>query len=256
MIVDAHCWLGPGILASQSEAGLLRSMDRHGIAMAVVSPSDRGLVVGNREANRAVARAVARHPDRLLGYAAVNPWLGVRATEELDRARGLGMRGLFLHPRIQGLRPLDPHVMELSDHAGRIGMPVHVATGSLVSGHPLALAELARQLPHVRFVLGSGGHSDLWLDVIPAMRWATNLWLEVSYKATHVIREYVDTLGADRVLFGSDAPLNDQGLELTKLRNAGLEPEAFRAVAGENLRRLVDGPPPPAAHVPTSGGGA
>lgn len=256
MIVDAHCWLGTGILASQSVSGLLRSMDGHGIDMAVVSPADRGLVVANRAANREVARAVGRHPDRLMGYAAVNPWLGARAIPELDRALDMGMRGLYLHPRIQGLRLLDPHVARLADHAGRIGLPVHVATGSLVAGHPLALAELARQLPHVRFVLGSGGHSDLWLDVIPAMGWASNLWLEVSYKATHVIREYVDLLGADRVLFGSDAPLNDQGLELTKLRNAGLEPDAFRAVSGANLLGLLSGPSPSGASAAAPAGGA
>jgi predicted TIM-barrel fold metal-dependent hydrolase len=239
MIVDGHCWLGRGVLLSQTESALLRSMDRADIDMAVVSPPDARMVIGGREGNRFIARAVARHPDRLIGYASVNPWLGPRVDDELRRARDLGLRALFIHPRIQGVRLLDPHVVALVDRASALGLPVHVATGSPIAGHPLTLAELARRLGHARIILGSGGHSDFWIDVLPAMRAAPSMAIEVSYKATHVIREYVDALGAERVVFGSDAPANDQALELAKLRAAGLSIEAFHAVSGANLLRLL-----------------
>jgi predicted TIM-barrel fold metal-dependent hydrolase len=239
MIVDGHCWLGRGVLMSQTESALLRSMDRSGIDMAAVSPPDTRLVIGNRAGNRALARAVARHPDRLIGYAGVNPWLGARAADELRRARDLGLRALYVNPRIQGVRLLDPHLVGLVETAAELGLPVHIATGTPIAGHPLTLAELARRVDRVSLILGSGGHSDFWIDVIPAMRAAPTLWLEVSYKATHVIREYVEALGAERIVFGSDAPANDQALEIAKLRAAGLAPEAFDAVAGRNLLRLL-----------------
>jgi hypothetical protein len=54
------------------------------------------------------------------------------------------------------------------------------------------------------------------------------------------VREAVARVGAERVLYASDGPACSPSLEVTKVRLAGLEPEAERAILGENARRILD----------------
>jgi predicted TIM-barrel fold metal-dependent hydrolase len=70
------------------EEGLLDALDAAGIERAIVCPT-RARGVGHNIGNDRVTAAVALHPDRLIGFARLDPLLP-RAAAELDRARGLG----------------------------------------------------------------------------------------------------------------------------------------------------------------------
>ena len=68
-----------------------------------------------------------------------------------------------------------------------------------------------------------------------------NLVLETSampYPAK--IREAVERLGAERVLYASDGPVCSPRIEVEKVRLAGLDPDAERLVLGENAARLLE----------------
>jgi predicted TIM-barrel fold metal-dependent hydrolase len=56
-----------------------------------------------------------------------------------------------------------------------------------------------------------------------------------------MIQRAVETIGAARVLFGSDGPGCIPALELEKVRLAGLSPEDEALVLGGNIQRLMDG---------------
>ena len=53
------------------------------------------------------------------------------------------------------------------------------------------------------------------------------------------IREAVERVGAERVLYASDGPACSPRLEVEKVRLAGLEPDDERLVLGENAARLL-----------------
>ena len=98
MIIDSHNHLGGGPRQQTPEA-LLALMDRAGVDRAVAFPYVEVLDPGH---NDWMAEAVARYPDRLIGYAAVNPWQ-VGAADEVRRAvLEKGLRGLKLHPFLHG----------------------------------------------------------------------------------------------------------------------------------------------------------
>jgi predicted TIM-barrel fold metal-dependent hydrolase len=240
--VDARCTIGEGRHCSLSADELVRQLDRNDVDAAVIGPADRYLAVANREGNELVVDACRRHPDRLIGFATVNPWYGEAAHDELRRAAAAGLRGLILHPPLQGVVLADDLADGVVAVAGELGLPVYVPTGTPVHSLPLQLTELARRFPAVRFLMGHMGHTDFWIDSIPAVAAAPNLYAEISYKQPHVIEDAVRTLGADRVVFGSDAPFNDLRLELEKFLAADLDDRERALVGAETLLALLPEP--------------
>jgi predicted TIM-barrel fold metal-dependent hydrolase len=238
-IVDAHCTIGDGRVASLSADELVRQLDANGVEAAVIGPPDRCLAVANRDGNDFVLDACRRHPDRLIGFATVNPWYGDDAVAELRRAAAAGLRGLILHPPLQGYILLDTLVDPVLAVAEEHGLPVWAPTGKPFQSLPLHLTELARRFPNVNFMMGHMGHSDFWMEAVPAAAAAPNIYAEVSYKQPSVIVDAVTQLGPGRVVFGSDAPFNDLRLEVEKFREAELDDRARGLVGAETLLSLL-----------------
>jgi predicted TIM-barrel fold metal-dependent hydrolase len=238
-IIDAHCTIGEGRVASLSADELVRQLNENGVEAAVVGPPDRCLAVANREGNDFVVDACRRHPDRLIGFATVNPWYGDEAVSELRRAAAAGLRGLILQPPLQGYMLLDTLVDPVVAIAEEHGLPVWAPTGKPFQALPLQLTELARRFPNVNFMMGHMGHSDFWIEAVSAAAAAPNIYAEVSYKQPFVIVDAVAQLGAERVVFGSDAPFNDLRLEVEKFLEAELDDRARELVAAETLLSLL-----------------
>jgi predicted TIM-barrel fold metal-dependent hydrolase len=112
----------------------IRRMDEHGIDMQIVSwtspiqlaPDDQALALC-RSANDRLAKAVASHPDRLQGLAAL-PWQHpAAAVDELDRAvSDLGLRGVLILGR-PGAGFLDDLAYQpILDRIAALGVPLYV----------------------------------------------------------------------------------------------------------------------------------
>jgi predicted TIM-barrel fold metal-dependent hydrolase len=238
-IVDARCTIGDGRHASLSADELVALLDELGVEAAVVGPPDRCLAVYNREGNELVRAACTRHPGRLIGFATVNPWYGDAAVEELRRAAADGLVGLILHPPRQGFMLVDDVADAVLEAAGELELLVYVGTGTPAYSLPLQLTEVARRRPDLRFLMGHMGHTDFWIDSIPAALAAPNLFAEISYKQPNVITAAVAALGPERVVYGSDTPFNTMRLELEKLMAADLDDHERKLVAGETLLSLL-----------------
>jgi uncharacterized protein len=112
----------------------IRRMDEHGIDMQIVSwtspiqlvPDDQAIGLC-RAANDRLAQAVAAHPDRLQGMAAL-PWqLPAAAVDELDRAvTGLGLRGVLILGRPGAGFLDDPVYQPVLDQIAALRVPLYV----------------------------------------------------------------------------------------------------------------------------------
>lgn len=240
MTTDAHVAAGelPG-LPALGVGELLRVLDGGGVERAVLGPVGRWLAVDNEDGNRTLAGWCDAHPDRLAHWAAVNPWYGARAAEELRRAFAAGARGLKLAPSVQGFGLLSPLLEPVLDVAEEHARPVYVVTGVPVASEPLQLAELALRRPGVTFVMGRSGRTDFSLDLLPALTTGPNLVAETAYNGASLIAGLVAALGAGRVLFSSDVPFNDLALELERVERAGLAGDDRAAVLGGTAAALL-----------------
>jgi predicted TIM-barrel fold metal-dependent hydrolase len=239
-IIDAHCHIGEGRYKHLKASELIVQMDKHGIDKAVVCPVEEHITVYNQEGNDYILQAVKEYPDRLIGFATVNPWYGTRAVEELERAIGEGLRGLKLNSTLQGYFINDELVYPLVEAAQKMDIPVYFHTATPIFSLPLQLADLAGEFPEVRFIMGHSAASDFWIDAAPATRMHDNIYLESSLRSgSAVLQHLVDELGADRLMFGSDTPASTISIELAKIDSLELSPaDKEMVLAGTVLRVL------------------
>ncbi len=242
-IHDAHCHIGKGHDYAATAEALLREMDACGVERAVVVPADRQIAVANREGNDVVLKAAREHPDRLTAFCTVNPWYGETALDELRRAFGSGAAGLKLHPVLQGFSIIDPVARPAVELAVGLGKPVYFHTGTPVCSTPFQLSELCLEFPRGTFVMGHAAYSDYWNDVVAAAKSADNMFIETSTHLPLVVRLLVEELGAGRLVYGSNYPLNSMGLEIEKItRYLAAAADIDRLFHG-NLERILKGHP-------------
>lgn len=245
MTVDSLTFVGESISGAKASAEeLLSRLDEAKIERAVVCPlKPRSSLL--QEANDIVAAAVRRYPDRLVGFARVDPNLGDDAVRELHRATGeLGLRGLFLHPWEETFRIHDRRVDPLLDG---LTVPVIVAAGYPWLSEGLQVGELARRHPGVTVVATNGCQLNIsglgQVDAELALAGNANL----AVQTTGVYREdflegVAARFGAERLLYASGFPFFDPRLEVLRVRWApNLDEGARRLVLGGNAERLLLG---------------
>jgi predicted TIM-barrel fold metal-dependent hydrolase len=196
---------------------------------------------GNPQAIELIADAVARYPDRLIGFVRLDPNHRDAARSLLDRAvLELGFKGLKLHPTTTLAHPAAAPTVALMERCAELDVPVLFHCGDDPYTTPQAIETAAAKVPACTVVLGHMGgyfHVD---DAIAAARRQPNLVLETSAMPyPHKIADAVREIGARRVVFGSDGPGCNPALEIEKVRMIGLDPVDEGAVLGANAARLL-----------------
>jgi len=240
-IVDAHVHLGEGYHLSLSVDELLEQMDEAGVERAVACPVDHFLAVHNREGNDVVLEAVRAHGDRLTGMATGNPWFGEVAVEEVRRALGEGLAGLFVHSVYQGFRLNDHLVDPLLEVVVEFDVPVYAHTGTAGQAEPFHAAELARRFPSLNFIMGHAGSSDYGEDAVRALEFAPNLWLESSRNGPANYNFWKVRELTSRVVFGSGAPEYIPAIEIETLCDVFHEQGEGEAIFSRNIETVFKG---------------
>lgn len=241
MIIDSHIVVGQGRYHNADPEAMIEQMDSCGIDRAMLSPVDHELAVDNRSGNERVMALAKKHPQHFLAYATANPWYGKRAEVELDRALQEGAAAVKLHPPLQGFMILEQLVHPLIEVARKYRAPVYIHTGTPAYALPLQLTELALAFSDVSFIMGKNGKSDFWLDAIPAMQGAENIFGDTAHDfpergMANMIRQF----GAERLIFSSNHPVARMPLEHEKVTALSLSNEEKQRILGGNMKRLLD----------------
>ena len=242
MIIDFHThvdeaeifgWIDPAekLVPLLDEAGI----DKAAIMTYVDLPGS------NPEALDYIADAVARFPDRLIGFARLNPNYRDESRRAFHRAVSeLAFRGLKLHPTTTLAHPAGDATVELMRECGALGIPVLFHCGDDPYTTPQAIAAGAAQVPDTAVVMGHMGgyfHVD---EAIDAAETHPNLYLETSAMPyPKKIGEAVERVGAGKVVFGSDGPGCNPALEVEKIRMLDLRADDEAMVLGGNAARLL-----------------
>ena len=250
MRLDVHTHIGLGSGEKRAE-DLLEMLKEYRIDCAVTFPDISGLTgTPDRiaEANDYMAQAMTKYPERLIGFATVNPSHGDEGLEELDRAvNDLGLQGLKLHPAPQGFaisnrKQMDP----LFERVSQLGIPVILHSGRSLGGIPYVilnlfeLKALADAFPRATIILahmGWGGRDSIGVDVLA--RECPNVWFDTSgVNDEKLLRQVVEQAGADRVMYGSDFPRLHPQVEMLKVQMAELDEGEEKKVMGESAAKL------------------
>jgi predicted TIM-barrel fold metal-dependent hydrolase len=206
-----------------------------------VKPRSYNLALANEE----VAAAVAAFPNRLVGFARVDPLLGEEACEQLRFAvEQLGLRGLFLHPWEETYRINAPLLDPLITVAAELELVVLVCAGYPWLSEGPQIGDLVRRFPAVRFIATNGAQMNIsgfgQVDAELALAQNENLLVET----TGVYREdflegVAARVGAERLVFASGFPLMDPVLEKRRVEWTHLDEDAKEQILGLTLAGLL-----------------
>gem|GEM_PF-747566 len=179
--------------------------------------------------NDYVYKVVSYEPKRLVGFASVVPNPADVAIKELRKAvEDLGLKGLKLHPGMQGFCIRHPHVIEVLNTAGEIGIPVviHAMKGDLstlyfrsTTKHTIPSPDsiedydlLPILAPKTKIIYAHMGGLFGFREFMAIAAGHPNVYLDTSYSLITIAEEigvqrlsvYIKHLGADKFIFGSD----------------------------------------------------
>lgn len=224
------------LLTDDTGTSTVKLMDEAGIEKRVVLVLDWGVELGEAEKSiweihEEILGVCRRFPDRLIGFAGVDP-RRPDATDLLAFAFDeLGARGLKLHPT-GGWSLRHQRTQEIVGMAAERGLPVLVHLGktvdvlSEVNAQPEPFIELAREFPEVPFIAGHSGF-DLWRSFTKMTDVPRNVYFDISgwqerdgKEGTDILMDLAELHQSfpGRVCFGSDSPFYSFNLILSEKR--------------------------------------
>ena len=217
--------------------------------------------------NDNLAKTVRKYPEKFSGFAHHNIF-SEDAPSELERAiKKLGLKGYKVIASSQ-VRPIDDKSLyPVWEMAEKLGIPVIIHFGVLGGGggpaldlrnmNPLTLWEVAKMFPRIPFVVphfGAGYLRELlllcwscpnvYIDTSGSNQWMRWMPFEINLKG--LFRKAIETVGPDRLIFGSDSSYFPRGFSLPYLReqlkacrSIGLEEGSIEKIFYKNAAKLL-----------------
>ena len=239
MIVDCHCHAGKGdkMTAPWNTDAPIKTYLRRARAAGIDKTIVLAPLHGNyQQANRQVARIIARYPGRLIGFAFVHAKRDAgRVFRMVQHAvTAWGFKGIKVH----GLECMPTR--EVCETARAFGLPVLVD----VISRPEVVDMFAPEYPDVNFIIAHlGSFTDDWKahqQITYQLTRYPNVYADTSgVRQFRYLVEAIQRAGPRKLLFGSDGPWLHPGLELYKIRLLGLPAEEEKLVLGGNILRLL-----------------
>lgn len=239
-IFDCNACFGdsgrPAFRYARTASELIKEMDFCGIDQALVYHA--GQRFGSPELWNERLSAAVESLDRLNATWVILPWqTGEQAKpqEFLDAMRAKGIRALRAFPQEHHYR-LDGCTFGLL-----LRLLVEKRIPLLVKDHLVAVGELLAEFPDLTVVAVNQGPHSLERYLRPLVETYPNLYLDTSYYLLDgAIEEFCERYGPGRLLFGSGFPDNCSGASLLRIVQAGIDQQAKRAIAGGNLKLLLE----------------
>ncbi|MDC0434340.1 amidohydrolase family protein [bacterium] len=245
-----------GPVAMQNIEDRLRVLDAQGLDMQVVAPPPpqcyyqspiEHAALGSRMVNDGMAEWVNSHPDRFAGLGTVPLQDPDEAATELERAMGLGLKGVMLLTNVDGeeisanrFRPFWKKaealgaVVMIHPHGFTAGERFHDYYFSNVIGNPLETTTalhyiifngLLRDMPDLKILAVHGGgylpsyagridhawgaRKDCQADLPePPTSYLRKVWIDSVVFSDHQLEYLVSQYGSDKVIMGSDYPFD------------------------------------------------
>lgn len=235
MIVDSHNHFGIRKGENFTAETLIEWMDKAGVDACVATSQPESYD------NDYTAEAQEKYPDRIIGFAVVNPWL-YSAEEELKRCFGeRNLYGVKLNTLRHGYA-LDRHqitdpIFEICDHYKKV---VLCHGESDMFNMPGKFEEMARAFPNVKLILAHIGQPDAVDAAIRAANRYENIYVDTAGVSINVLRQAVERIDRHKILMGTDASWGRFEYSMALVKKATRDEEMRRLIMGENICRILD----------------
>ena len=239
-IVDAHAHSDRKLSWQHTPEQLLAMMQECGIVRSVLTSYWDLPAEADSEAIVRFENTLKHHKE-FIGFLRLNP-KDPRAETLLERmANEKLIFGLKLNPMTCAVSPDSSDTLKFVAAAAELGFPVLFHTGDDPLSNPLQIERVARSCPEATIVLGHMGGFFYVEEAIRVAERNRNVYLETSVMPyPSLIRNAVQSLGAERVFFGSDAPGVHSRIEIQKILSSGLSPADQTCVLTTSFLRILE----------------
>ena len=256
MIIDFYCHVFPDNLAQKASDNLARY---YGVPMPFagtlkeLAQDVRGAGIEKCVIHSTATKAsqvesinnfiAALNGGAFLGFGTLHPAFdGV--LEEAKRMRKLGLRGIKLHPDFQGFYLDSDKALRLFEAAERCQMPVlvHLGDEKETFSSPRRMARVLSRFPALTAVGAHMGGYQRW-DEAREYLYGTGIYFDTS-STMRVIgarktAELIRLHGADKVVFGTDFPMESHRACLAQFAKLGLSDEERDKILFQNAAKIL-----------------
>ena len=206
------------------------------------------------ETNDYILEAIARYPNRLIGFCALQPLAEEKAVDELERCISGGIKGIGeLRSDIQEFDLADVTVMSPIAQAAMEHQLIVLTHSSEPVGHiysgkgnitPDILYRFVQNFPDLNVVCAHWGGGLPFYGLMPEVDKAlSNVYFDTAaspflYK-DDIFKRVIEIVGVEKILFGSDYPLIRQNRIVKSVYALDIPENAKNKILGENAQRLL-----------------
>lgn len=224
-----------GRLSTLLEIGAAAHVDHYVVHSVATSPAQTPSI------NTFIA-GVCRDNPNVSGFATIHQDQEDMAGE-IERALQMGLKGVKIHSDMQRAAMDDPRLFKLYEIIeGRVPLLAHTGDCRYDYSNPGRLLHVLDAFPRLTLIGAHFGGWSVWREAAEALK-GRNVYVDCSssfYALTPAESlALIRSFGAERVLFGSDYPMWDPGVELDYLKKLGLSASETELILHENAERLL-----------------
>ena len=221
-----------------SPAGIVDVLDRLGVRSIICSHMCC-MSHEARHGNRELLSAMQAYPGRILGYISLWPWSAEEVRAEVEWGLQAGFSGIKMH-NVNGFPYTDDALVPAYQLAEEHRLPILFHTWGAAAEFA-EMRELARQYPNTPLLLAHAGTGDLSLYLNLARDHA-NIYLELAFSLSPrgLVEQLVREVGAEKIVWGSDAYFFNQAQQIGKVLGAKIDDEAKTKILSGNALRILN----------------
>jgi len=233
---------------------LVRTMDDYGIDRSVALNmhwQDNDLCI---ETNEYILDSAAKYPERIIGFVSIQPAAGDKAVKELERCIRGGARGVGeIRLDMKGFESTEDGILnEVFDIIIKNNL-VFMIHASEPVGHqypgkgnstPEIIYRLICRYPEMKIACAHMGGGLPFYALMPEVHeMLVNTYFDIAaipflYKEKS-IRHFIEILGSEKLLFGSDYPLMLPSRVLNYMNTVNIEQKDRTNILSDNAKTLL-----------------
>lgn len=188
-------------------------------------------------------------------FISVSPTMkGRTPVEELEHKYRWRMKGLKLHPVSQNFSPDDERMKPVYQWIIKHDLPINAHSGTNIDGssqfgEPKRWTSVLEEFPDLKLILAHLGNG-FWDQSIEIAERFPNVMFDTAIAISYIdspntlddeeAADIIRTIGADRILFGSDYPWIDPSKDIDRIKGLNISDKNKELILGKNAAQLFN----------------
>ncbi len=259
-IIDAHCHIYPEKIAHKAAAATGKFYD----TVSLMDGTAGTLLVEGEKAgfthflvqsvatspqqvssiNRFIAKSVAESGGKMTGFGTLHPD-SENIAADFNELMSLGLKGVKLHPDIQGFKMDDYRMLKIYELCEKHGLPIlmHCGDSRYDYSNPNRIKPILDIYTDLTFIGAHFGGYSVWEDAVKTLAGYEKFMVDTSSTlfavSPETARRFIDAYGDDRVMFGTDYPMWRLDVELERFMKIPLSETQRKKILYDNAAKLL-----------------